>query len=124
MVAASYLIGLKCAAFAYFGALRHMKLYVGLPLTVVTFAMSRNLAMKSCINRLYYPVEPLYDEVRRHQSVSQATPKGAKGVRDIERVTQILEEQKQTPIMERDDLTKADKRKIRAQTRSMRQKTV
>ena len=66
MVAASYLIGLQCAAFAYFGALRHMKLYVGLPLTVVTFAMSRNLAMKSCINRLYYPVEPLYDEVRRH----------------------------------------------------------
>ena len=92
MIAASYLIGVQCAAFAYFGALRHMKLYVGLPLTVVTFAMSRNLAMKSCINRLYYPIEPLYDEVRRHQSVSEATPKGAKGIRDIDRVTQILEE--------------------------------
>jgi len=114
MVAISYLIGVQSAAFAYFGVLRHLKLYVGIPLTVVTFALSRNLATKSCINRLYYPMEPLYEEVRKHQSISKATPMGAKGVRDIERVTQILEEQQRTPIMEREDLTQADKKKIRA----------
>jgi len=82
------------------------------------------MAMKSCINKLYFPTEPLYEEVRRHRSVSKEMPKGARGVRDIERVTQILSDEQQTPIMEREDLSPADKKKIRAQTRNMRQNAV
>ena len=66
MYAASYMIGFQAAVFAYFGALRHLRRYVGIPLTFVTFLMSRNLAMKSCIGNMYYPIETLYDEVRRH----------------------------------------------------------
>ena len=89
----SYLIGFQAAAFGYFGAFRHLKLYVGLPLTVITYALSRNFVLKTCMNRLYYPVEPLYEEVRNHRSVSKATPKGAVGVRDIEKVTQMLSEE-------------------------------
>ena len=74
MVSISYLVGFQAAVFGYFGAFRHLKLYIGIPLTAVTFALSRNLALKSCINRLYYPVEPLYEEVRKHRSISKATP--------------------------------------------------
>lgn len=124
MIATSYLIGFQTAVFAYFGAFRHLKLYVGIPLTITTFALARNLTMKGSINRLYYPMEPLYNEVRRHQTVSAATPRGAKGVRDIERATQVLTEQSQTPLTKRDDLTKADKRKIMRQTKAMRQQSV
>ncbi len=66
MIATSYLIGLQSAVFAYFGAFRYLKLYVGIPLTITTFALARNFAMKGSINRLYYPIEPLYEEVRKH----------------------------------------------------------
>ena len=90
LVGVSYLVGLNCAAFAYFGAFRHLKLYVGVPLTVVTFALARNFSIKGSMDRLYYPMEPLYDEVRKHQTVSEVTPRGATGIEDIERVAKVL----------------------------------
>ena len=120
MVGISYLIGVQATLFAYFGAFRHLKLYVGLPLTAATFILARNFSMKSCVDRLYYPLDPLYEDVRRHRSVSKATPQGARGVREIERTTHMQFEEQRTPLMERDDLSAADKKKIRAQTRNMR----
>ena len=107
----SYLIGINCAAFGYFGVFRHLKLYVGIPLTVIAFALGKNLSMKGSINRLYYPIEPLYEEVRRHQTVSDVTPKGARGVRDIEKASQELSDGR-VPLTKRKDLSNADKRKI------------
>lgn len=120
MLAVSYLVGLNCAALAYFGALRHFRPYLGIPLTCITFAMARNLSLKGSINKVYYPVEPLYEEVRRHQTVSEVNPQGAKGIRDIERASQVISESN-VPLTQRTDLTKADKRKIMRQTRGTRQ---
>ena len=111
MVSISYLVGLNCAAFAYFAGFRHLKPFVGVPFTLITFYLARNFSMKRCMDRLYYPVEPLYEEVRRHKTVSKATPGGAKGVKDLEMATATAEEQR-VPLTKRPDLTKADKRKI------------
>ena len=72
---------------------------------------------------MYHPVEPLYEEVRKHQTVSEATPRGARGVKDIERATELLSERQQTPLKDRTDLTKRDKKKIIDQTKATRQKS-
>ena len=66
MVGISYLLGFNCAAFGYFGLFRHLKLYLCIPFTAITFYLGKNLSLKRSINRLYYPIEPLYEEVRRH----------------------------------------------------------
>ena len=88
MFSNSMLIGANVCAFSYFLLWRHLKLYVGIPLTFMSFFLTRNLVMKSCVNNFYYPLEPLYKEVRKHRTVSKDTPEGAKGVRDIQRVAQ------------------------------------
>ena len=66
MVSLSYLVGLNIAAFSYFAAFRHLRLYLCIPLTVTAFSLGRNLSMKGSISRLYAPIEPLYKDVRRH----------------------------------------------------------
>lgn len=66
MVSIAYLVGLNAAAFGYFFAFRHLRLYLSIPFTFVTFHLARNFSMKGSINKLYYPIEPLYEEVRRH----------------------------------------------------------
>ena len=91
MMGLSVLAGLNFTAFAYFGAIRHFKLYIGIPLTVTTFFLMRNYELKLYMMKMYYSIEPLYEEVRRHQTVSAATPLGAKGVRDIEKVSQAVD---------------------------------
>ena len=111
MYVISKLVGINTAAFAYFGVFRHVKWYFGLPLTVVTFALARNFSMKGSISRLYYPLEPVYDEIRRHQSKSESNPQGAVGIRDIQKSTEAFEPTR-VPLLERDDISKADKRKI------------
>lgn len=60
----SWVLGINITFFAYQLAFKHMKRYVGLPLTVATFFLSRNLIMKSCMDKIYYPLVPLYDRVR------------------------------------------------------------
>ena len=83
MVGVSFLIGANGAAFAYFGIFRHFKIYIGLPLTIITFFLAKNFSLKGSINRVYYPMEQIYQEVRHHQTVSDITPEGASGIRDI-----------------------------------------
>ena len=80
----SKLVGVNAAAFAYFGVFRQFRWYIGLPMTVVTFVLARNFSMKGSVSRLYYPLEPLYEEVRRHQSKTLENPRGASGVREIQ----------------------------------------
>ena len=124
MVCLSYLVGLNTAAFAYFAAFRHLRRYLGIPFTVVAFYMGRNLSVKGSISRLYQPIEPLYKEVRKHQTVTEVTPHGAKGVKDIEKATQVLDDAERTPLLQRTDISKADKRKIMRQTRERRKSSV
>jgi hypothetical protein len=63
----SYLLGANFTFFAYHLAFKHLKLYVGIPLTVATFFVSRNLIMKNCMERVYWPVEGVYNRLREEQ---------------------------------------------------------
>lgn len=123
MYVVSQLVGINAAAFSYFGFWRQFRWYFALPATVITHYLARNFSMNGSISRLYYPLEPLYEEVRRHQSISRENPRGAVGIRDIQYSQESLSEE-QTPILQRDDLSKADKRKILRQTRQARQTAV
>jgi hypothetical protein len=60
----SWLGGFNIAFFCYHLAFKYLKLYVGLPITFATFFISRNLIMKSCMNKIYYPISPLYEKIR------------------------------------------------------------
>ena len=66
MVGTSNLVGLNCAVFGYFALFRHMRLYLGVPLTMISYSLGKSFSMKGYINRVYYPIEPLYNEVRSH----------------------------------------------------------
>ena len=111
MFAISQLVGINAAAFAYFGVFRNFRWYIGLPMTIVTFTLARNFSLKASVQRLYYPLEPLYQGVRRHQSIPPENPTGASGIRDIQNY-QVASELERVPITQRTELTKGDKRKI------------
>ena len=57
----SWLLGLNIAFFGYHLAFKHLKLFVGIPLTVVSFFVSRNLIMRNCMDKIYFPLNPLYE---------------------------------------------------------------
>ena len=95
---ASYLLGLNAAFLGYAGAFHRLKLYLGIPLTILTFTQVRNYTLNNCLGRLYYPVEPLYEEVRNENKAFRR-PKV---------------ETKFVPAKEREDLTDQDKAKIEA----------
>jgi len=84
----SYLIGLNSALAAYFLLLRPLKLYVKIPLTLVAFSLAKNFAIGHSIDRIYYPLQPIYSELR--QTDNSFTPK---------------------PTAEREDLSVPDKLK-------------
>ena len=89
MLGVSAIIGLNAASFTYFFILRNrLKFYLSIPLTVITFFQAKNLATKSFIERAYWPIEPIYEEIRQHQTVTPLTPSGAKGVRELKEVIQ------------------------------------
>lgn len=63
-VTLSYVLGANITFFSYHFAFKHMKLYVGIPLTIATFFVSRNLLMKNCMDKIYFPLYPIYQKVR------------------------------------------------------------
>ena len=72
MVLISYLIGINVASLSYYLFLRSkVKTYMAVPLTMASFAVSKNLSMVSFIDRIYYPIEPSYREIRKHKTVSE-----------------------------------------------------
>ena len=69
--------------------------------------------MKSYVDRIYYPLEPLYKEIRTHKTVTESNPEGVKGVRQLrEALQESVESETRIPIAERTDLTRRDKLKI------------
>ncbi len=65
----SWLAGLNLGFFAWHAGLKHLKLYYAIPLTFLIFFESRNMVMKNCMDKIYYPLEPLYRKVRKdHKS--------------------------------------------------------
>ena len=60
---------------------------------------------KNVLERIYYPIEPLYKEIRQHRTVTTETPQGVKTIQNIKIDTEtILPEN-------RDDLSELDKQK-------------
>ena len=70
----SWLLGLNIAFFGYHFAFKHIKLYLGLPLTAATFFVSRNLIMRNCMDKIYFPLKPLYDQLKAEEKLSKAAP--------------------------------------------------
>ena len=123
MLGVSHIIGLNASSFAYFFVFRNrLKLYLSIPLTIISFFQAKNLATKSFVERVYKPIEPIYEEIRQHQTVTSSTPTGAKGVRELKEVMQQSQEiEKKIPIEERTDLSEKDKMKFQLQNREKQQ---
>lgn len=67
MLMISNLVGLNVSSMTYLLLFRNrLKLYVSIPLTIITFFLSRNYVMKSFVEKIYLPMEPIYEEIRRH----------------------------------------------------------
>ena len=60
----TYLVGLNTAAFSYLLVFRKLKHYIGIPLTFTTYILDRNFSMKHSMNHIYYPLYPVYREIR------------------------------------------------------------
>ena len=60
----SYIGGANIAFFAWHLALKNLKPYISIPLAFVSFFLSRNFIMKSCMDKIYYPIIPIYDKLR------------------------------------------------------------
>jgi hypothetical protein len=60
----SWLLGINAAFFAYHLGLKHLRKYLGIPLTFIVFFETRNLAMRNCMDKIYFPIEGLYYKVR------------------------------------------------------------
>lgn len=74
-IAVSWLLGLNVAFLGYHLAFKNLKRYIGVPLTVASFFVTRNLVMRNCMDKIYYPLEPLYKAMKAEekQLASKAT---------------------------------------------------
>jgi hypothetical protein len=74
-IAVSWLLGLNVAFLGYHLAFKNLKKYIGVPLTVVAFFVTRNLVMRNCMDKIYYPLEPLYKAMKAEEKLlaSKAT---------------------------------------------------
>jgi len=56
LVGVSYLIGINSAFASYLFAFHRLKWYVSLPATFTVYFLTRNLVMKHCVDKVYYPI--------------------------------------------------------------------
>eukprot|EP00347_Sterkiella_histriomuscorum_P017785 403348002 len=69
----SYVAGINISYFAYHMGLKKLKLYVGLPLTFVVFFESRNIFMKNFMDKIYFPIEPIYNQLREDEKYAKSS---------------------------------------------------
>lgn len=95
-IAVSWLLGLNVAFLGYHLAFRNLKRYVGVPLTVASFFVTRNLVMRNCMDKIYYPLEPLYKAMKAEekQLAAKATEKPTGKPEDRQRHEFIQEHQR------------------------------
>lgn len=55
-MALSWLIGLNLGFIGYHLMFKHLKRYIGLPLTFLLFFEGRNFTMKSVMDKIYFPI--------------------------------------------------------------------
>lgn len=70
LISVSTLLGFNVAFFSYYLALRFLKPYVGIPLALGTFLVTRNILCRNSLERIYYPMEPVYQEIRKHRTIT------------------------------------------------------
>ncbi len=63
LIGISYLVGINAALISYQCGLKRLKWYVSPILTFAVFFVSRNYVLKNCIDRIYYPLQPVYSDV-------------------------------------------------------------
>jgi len=88
----SWVGGLNVAFVGYHVLFKNLKRFIGLPLTFVVFFEARNLIMKNCMDKIYYPIEPLYQRLRSTEKKEQ--PK-AKEVSKVDLLKQELDQEYQ-----------------------------
>ena len=86
-------------------------IYFRLPLVIASIIVSRNFFMKCALERIYYPLEPIYQEIRKHRTVTKQNPKG---INTIDKLR--FQGDDFVPIEERTDLSPEDKEKERILT--------
>lgn len=79
-VVLSYLGGLNLAFFAWHFGIKNLKPYIGIPLTLVTFFLSRNFIMKNCMDKVYFPIAPLYAKMRQEEKRKEQLIKDARSL--------------------------------------------
>lgn len=82
----SYLLAANITFFTYHLALKHLKRYVGLPMTFALFFVSRNLLMRNCMDRVYWPLEPVYTRIRGDDKAKKITPAIEASPEDLKKV--------------------------------------
>ena len=65
LMGVSTLIGINTALITFI-LLRRKLFWISIPLTFIAYLEGRNIAMRNCLDRIYFPLEPLYQEIRYH----------------------------------------------------------
>lgn len=66
-VVLAWVLGANITFFGYQVIFRHLKPFIGVPITIATFFLSRNLLMKACMDKIYFPLQPLYQRLRNEE---------------------------------------------------------
>ena len=61
---------MNAAFFSWCLLFRYVKFYLGIPLALGTWFVSRNIAIKNGFERIYYPIEPVFNGIRKQLSVT------------------------------------------------------
>ena len=99
----SNILGINCAVFSYLGAFRHLRWYMSIPLTFTAYFFTRNLVLKRAIDKIYYPIEPIFKSIR-HSHGEKAD--------SVDKIQGEATKKEKTLDSERDDLSTQDKAKL------------
>ena len=67
----SCLIGINSAFFGYHLLFKNLKVYIGLPLTFITLFETRNIALRNCMDKIYFSIQPIYQKLRKDLETQQ-----------------------------------------------------
>ena len=66
----SWMFGINLGFLSYHIAFKYLKAYVGIPLTFIVFFESRNFLMQRVMDKVYFPLQPIYQRLRNEEKKS------------------------------------------------------
>ena len=60
----SWLAGINLAFFSWHLGIKNLRKYLGIPLAFLIFFESRNIFMRNAMDKIYFPLEPVYKKTR------------------------------------------------------------